>query len=173
MKKLFVIFLITIAPYLFPQESDGFFSDFDVIVDSLESDLADVREKLSSTHSLNAELLAKLENASSTIVELRTGLDQVSERMQSSNEWLAAAYDDLEELDKTVAVLKVNLELAKEAAKRNGTIGFSVGGVSVGLVGAGSVLLMNDAKSTTGWVMFGAGGAIAVAWTIGHVMAWW
>jgi uncharacterized coiled-coil protein SlyX len=153
------------------------FSQFDDMVSQLESDFESLTEKLNESASVNSELKAKLAEASATIARLRIGLDQIGDRMQSSNEWLAEAYEELDELDKQIAVLTLRISMYESMHKRS-IIGFAVGGVTIGIgsafVGYGIHELSTGSYSTnaiiTGSVVIGVGAAV---WTVGYLFNWW
>jgi Ca2+/H+ antiporter len=94
--------------------------------------------------------------------------------MQASNEWLAAAYDDIDLLEKQNADLKIQNAKLAASAKRSGIIGFSFGGVALGV---GVPFIIGGARldnQTMIWA--GAGTLIGTGgiWALGHFLFnWW
>jgi hypothetical protein len=94
--------------------------------------------------------------------------------MRESDEWLAAAYDDIDLLEKQNAGLKIQNEKLHSKAKRGALFGFGFGGVSFGV---GAPLLIEGARTDNQTMMWlGAGTLIGTGgiWALGHFLFnWW
>jgi hypothetical protein len=94
--------------------------------------------------------------------------------MQASNEWLTAAYDDIDLLEQQNAYLKIQNEKLRAQAKRGALFGFTFGGVSFGV---GVPLLIEGARTDNQTMMWaGAGTLVGTGgiWALGHFLCnWW
>jgi hypothetical protein len=94
--------------------------------------------------------------------------------MQASNEWLAAAYNDIDLLEKQNADLKIQNEKLRIQAKRRALFGFTFGGVSFGV---GVPLLIEGARTDNQTMLWaGAGTLVGTGgiWALGHFLFnWW
>jgi hypothetical protein len=94
--------------------------------------------------------------------------------MQAGNEWLVAAYDDLDLLDQQNADLKIKNEKLRAQAKCGALIGFGFGGVSFGI----GVPLLIEGMRTDNQTMMWAGTGTLIGtggiWALGHFLFnWW
>jgi uncharacterized coiled-coil protein SlyX len=140
----------------------------------LDQQLTALQEQLANSEITITDLRKLLSESLETIAALRGNLNQVSERMQASNEWLAAAYDDIDLLEKQNADLKIQNEKLAASVKRGGIIGFSFGGIAFG---AGVPLVIEGVRMDNQTMMWaGAGVLIGTGgiWALGHyLLDWW
>jgi septal ring factor EnvC (AmiA/AmiB activator) len=102
-------------------------------------------------------LQKQLDNSETTIILFRENLNQVSERMQASKEWLAVAYADIDLLEKQNVDLKINNEKLRVQAKRRALFGFGFGGVSFGI---GMPLLIEEVRTDNQTMMWAGVGTL-------------
>jgi hypothetical protein len=94
--------------------------------------------------------------------------------MQASDEWLAAAYDDIDLLEQRNADLKIQNEKLRTQAKRGALFGFAFGGVSFGV---SAPLLIEGARTDNQTMMWAGAGTLVGAggiWALGRCLFnWW
>jgi chromosome segregation ATPase len=149
------------------KEGADLFLTLDKQLETLEAQLRDSKTTIGELQNSQQNCLLALKAA-------QGWSQQIGDRLQFNNEDLAAAYDDLDMLDKQNADLKIQSTRLKEQARRNGFIGFAFGGVGFG---AGVPLMAEGMKAGNSAMMWtGASAVIGTTgiWLLGHyVFNWW
>jgi hypothetical protein len=146
-------------------------------LDAMDQSTADMVAAMQNANTSNAQLKSYLDESQRALARMKVGLDQVSERMQESNEWLAAAYEDLDAADAKIAMMKVAAEIRDKQLARVPIN--SVWHVANGVVfGSGlTMMIIQKDISADPWIGRGlviAGAASEAFWWIGHLLfEWW
>jgi hypothetical protein len=132
----------------------------------------DMAEEIKKANFKVSEITEYLTESQKSLYRMKIAVDQMGARMQESNEWLAAAYDDLDSADAKIAMLKVSLEI-KTAQVRLIPVSFAFG-TAFGVGASVAISGISQDNSTMTWAGVGTAGASALIWSIGHwLFEWW
>lgn len=130
-------------------------------VETLETQLKDSQNSSQS-------ILNSLNNCRQTIANLHIDLDQVSERLQESNEGLVADEALLDEYDKKIAGYEKQIKnnvISTPIFIGVGSLGSLAGGIMIGV----GVSTNNDTLAKTGAIVTAASiGSVGIVWAAGH-----
>jgi hypothetical protein len=93
--------------------------------------------------------------------------------MQDSNEWLAAAYEDLDTADQQIAMMKIRLDIQSKQISRI-PASFAFGAIGFGI---GTPLIIEGLQSDNQAMLYSGAitiGVSAAVWAFGHYFfLWW
>jgi uncharacterized coiled-coil protein SlyX len=140
----------------------------------LDQQLAALQAQLADSETIITDLQKSLQESQGTIMLLWENLNQVSERIQASNEWLVQAYDDLDLLEAQNTARKIGNKKLRTKARRSGIIGVIFGSLGFG---AGVPLIAEGIQTDNQTMLWTGAGAVigtGAIWALGRfVIGWW
>jgi septation ring formation regulator EzrA len=151
--------------------------DIDDLIEAAKNELrimddsaAQMAEDIKKANFKVSEITEYLNESQKSLSRMKVAVDEMGDRMQESNEWLAAAYDDLDSADAKIAMLQVAISI-KDAQLKMVPIN-SIWHVANGAAITSGIFVMasNPDNITAGAIISGCGLVSELIWWGGHLI---